>query len=112
MELPDDASKEEKVFAANATGKCSFVAKKSDAASALESFLAEVRADGTPSVVMCVRSDNEGEFFGGEFGALCCKRGMWYGLPPLAGVVWPFLKPVIYRVNRENKSQPKAQEDS
>ena len=22
---------------------------------------------------------------------------MWYGLPPLAGEVWPFLKPAIYR---------------
>ena len=35
---------------------------------------------------------------------------MWYGSPPLAGEVWPFLKPAIYRVNRENKSQPKAQD--
>ena len=31
-----------------------FLAKKSDAASAFESFLAEVRADGTPSTVICV----------------------------------------------------------
>ena len=31
-----------------------FLAKKSDAASAFESILAEVRADGTPSIVMCV----------------------------------------------------------
>ena len=35
---------------------------------------------------------------------------MWYGSPPLAGEVWSFLKPAIYRVKRENKSQPKAQD--
>ena len=44
-----------------------FVAKKSDAASAFKSFLAEVRADGTPSAVMCVRSDSVRGFFGGFF---------------------------------------------
>ena len=32
-----------------------FLRHKSDAASAFESFLAEVRADGTPSAVMAVR---------------------------------------------------------
>ena len=161
-----------------------FLAKKSDAASASESFLAEVRADGTPSAIICVRSDNGGELFEGEFGTLCRKRGikqeftpsdspkyngvaeralalisdtalatriqapvlypgapsytsvwaeavsracnalnrtttkvnpgnkspheMWYGSPPLAGEVWPFLKPAIYGVNRTNKSQAKA----
>ena len=53
-----------------------FLAKKSDAAGAFESFLAEVRADGTPSAVMCVRSDNRGECFGGEFGTLCRKRSI------------------------------------
>ena len=35
---------------------------------------------------------------------------MWYGSPPLAGEVWPFPKPVIYRVKIANKSQPKAQD--
>ena len=49
---------------------------KSDAASAFESFLAEVRADGTPSAVMAVRSDNGREFFAGAFGELCRKRGI------------------------------------
>ena len=49
---------------------------KSDAASAFESFLAEVRADGTPSAVMAVRSANGREFFGGAFGELCRKRGI------------------------------------
>ena len=53
-----------------------FLAKKSDAASAFESFLAEIRVDGTPSAVMCVRSDNGGKCFGGEFGTLCRKHGI------------------------------------
>ena len=35
---------------------------------------------------------------------------MWYGSPPLAGEVWSFLKPAIYRRKRANKSQPKAQD--
>ena len=163
-----------------------YLAKKSDAASAFESFLAEVRAGGTPSAVMCARSGNGGEFFGGEFGTLYRKRGikqeftpavspkyngvaerslalisdtaltvriqarvlypgalsypslwaeavswarnalnrtatkanpgekplyeMWNGSPLLAGEVWYFLKPAIYRVKRENKSQSKAQD--
>ena len=51
-----------------------FLRHKSDAASAFESFLAEVRADGIPSTVMAVRSDNGREFFGGAFGELCRKR--------------------------------------
>ena len=41
-----------------------FLGRTSDAASAFESFLAEVRADGTPSAVMAARTDN---------GKLCCK---------------------------------------
>ena len=41
-----------------------------------ESFLAKVRADGTSSAVMTVRSDNGGEFFGGDFGKLYRKRGI------------------------------------
>ena len=53
-----------------------FPAKKSDVASAFESFLIDVRADGTPSAVVCVRSDHGGEVFGGEFGTLCRKRGI------------------------------------
>ena len=51
-----------------------FLRHKSDAASAFESFLAEVRADGTQSAVMTVRSDNGREFFGGAFGELYRKR--------------------------------------
>ena len=35
---------------------------------------------------------------------------MCYGPLPLAGEVWPFLKPAMYTTKRENKSQPKAQE--
>ena len=53
-----------------------FFRHKSDAASAFKSFLAEVRADGTPSAVMAVRSDNGREFFGGAFGELCRKCGI------------------------------------
>ena len=44
-----------------------FYRNKSDAASAFRSFLASVRADGLPSLVEIVRSDNGGEFLGGEF---------------------------------------------
>ena len=44
--------------------------KKSNAASAFESLLAKVWADGTPYAVMAVRSDDGGESFGGEFGVL------------------------------------------
>ena len=37
---------------------------------------------------------------------------MWYGSPPPPprGAVWPFLKPAVCRVKRNNKSQPKAQD--
>ncbi|CAN0593882.1 unnamed protein product, partial [Laminaria digitata] len=35
-----------------------FLKKKSDAASVFATFLADIRADGCPSVVECVRSDN------------------------------------------------------
>ena len=53
-----------------------FLAKKSDAVNAFESFLAKVRADGTPSAVMCVRSDNGADCFGEEFGTICRKRSI------------------------------------
>ena len=42
-----------------------FLMNKSDAGSAFRSFLASVRADGIPSLVEIVKSDNGGEFFGG-----------------------------------------------
>ena len=163
-----------------------FMRHKSDAASAFQSFLPEVRADGTSSAVMAVRPGNGREGSGGAFGELCRKRGikqeptpadspkyhgvaeqalglindaavaariqetelnpsapnypplwaeaaswacyalnctattanpgdkspyeMWYGSPPPRGEVWPFLKPGVCRVKRNNKSQPKAQE--
>ena len=48
-----------------------FLSNKSDAGSAFRSFLASVRADGIPSLVDIVRSDNGGEFFGGEFASVC-----------------------------------------
>ena len=59
-----------------------FLGTKSNAASAFESFLAEVWADGTPSAVMAVRSDNGGEVFGGDFGKLCRKRGIKQDFTP------------------------------
>ena len=50
-----------------------FLAKKSDAASAPESFLADVQANGTRSAVMCVRSDKGGGIFEASR-TLCRKR--------------------------------------
>ena len=52
-----------------------FLRHKSDAASAFESFLAEVRAGGAPSAVMAVRYNGR-EFFGRAFGELCRTRGI------------------------------------
>ena len=48
-----------------------FLKHKSDAADAFRKFLANVRADGVPSKVDIVRSDNGGEFYGGESGEVC-----------------------------------------
>ena len=48
-----------------------FLERKSNAPEAFRTFLADVRADGVPSEVEIVRSDNGGEFFGGDFGYVC-----------------------------------------
>ena len=48
-----------------------FLQRKSDAGNAFRNFLADVRADGFPSEMQVVRSDNGGEFFGGEFKYVC-----------------------------------------
>ena len=48
-----------------------FLKHKSDAADAFRKFLTDVGADGVPSKVDIVRSDNGGEFFGGEIGEVC-----------------------------------------
>ncbi|CAB1096235.1 unnamed protein product [Ectocarpus sp. CCAP 1310/34] len=48
-----------------------FLRSKSDAGSAFRSFHANVRADGIPSLIEIVRSDNGGGFFGGEFASVC-----------------------------------------
>ena len=48
-----------------------FLRHKSDAAMAFKRFLADVRADGFPSEVQIVRSDNGGEFFGKAFRSVC-----------------------------------------
>ena len=48
-----------------------FLKHKSDAADAFRKFQADMRADGVPSKVEIVRSDNGGELFGGDFGEVC-----------------------------------------
>ena len=52
--------------------------RKSDAADAFRKFLADVRADGVPSMVEIVRFDNRGELFSGDFGEMfrqyCIKQ--------------------------------------
>ena len=48
-----------------------FLRNKSDAGSALRSFLASVRAERIPSLVEIVRPDNGGDFFGGELASVC-----------------------------------------
>ena len=48
-----------------------FLINKSDAGSAFRSFPASVRADGIPSLVEIVRSDNGGEFIVREFASAC-----------------------------------------
>ena len=44
---------------------------KSDSWNAYRKFLADARADGVPSKAAIVRSDNDGEFHGGDFGEVC-----------------------------------------
>ena len=53
-----------------------FISLKSDAAEAFKQFLADLRAEGIPSEVVVVRSDNGGEFNQGEFGQLCRERNI------------------------------------
>ena len=48
-----------------------FLRSKSDAGSAFRRFLASVRADRILPLIKIVRSDNGGEFFGGEFASVC-----------------------------------------
>ncbi|CAN0364711.1 unnamed protein product, partial [Scytosiphon promiscuus] len=67
MIVRDDCTRWTRVF---------FLRKMSGAATAFERYLAEVRADGTPSEVLAVRSDNGGQFFEGDFGSLCHSRGI------------------------------------
>ena len=45
-----------------------FLNHKSDAGDAFRKFWADARAGGVPSKVAIVRFDNDGEFYGGEFG--------------------------------------------
>ena len=48
-----------------------FLKHKSEAADAFRKFLTDVRADGVPSKVEIVRSNNGREFYVGEFGEVC-----------------------------------------
>ena len=48
-----------------------FLSRKSEAAVCFKRFLTSVRADGVPSEVQIVRSDNGEEFFGGDFQQVC-----------------------------------------
>ena len=48
-----------------------FMKHKSESGYAVRTFLADMRADGVPSKVELVMSDNGGEFFGGEFEQVC-----------------------------------------
>ena len=48
-----------------------FLKQKSDTADAFKKFLVDVRADGVPSEVIIVRSDDGGEWYGGDFGSVC-----------------------------------------
>ena len=70
-----------------------FVRHKSDAASAFESFLAEVRADGTPSTVMAVRSDNGRESFSeklsGNFAVSVASNKSSHQQPAPSTTAWP-----------------------
>ncbi|CAM9987322.1 unnamed protein product, partial [Laminaria digitata] len=61
-----------------------FMKKKSDAASVFATFLADIRADGCPSVVECVRSDNDTEFLSAEFVAMLDSHGIRREYTPVA----------------------------
>jgi len=50
-----------------------FLKRKSEAADALEQFIADYRSEGTPCEVYVVRSDNE---FQGQFSKTCRKWGI------------------------------------
>ena len=82
MIVKDDFTRNARVY---------FLERKSDAADAFKKFLADVRGDGVPVKVKKVRSDNGGEFFGGEFRDVCrqhCVRQVFTNAksPELNGV--------------------------
>ena len=84
-----------------------FLRHKSDAASAFESFLAEVRADGIPSTVMAVRSDNGREFFGGAFGELCRKRCIKQEFTPADSPKYNGVRQQVVRAGRSHGRAPR-----
>ena len=52
-------------------GWIALLKQKSDVTVAFQRWLANIRADGVPSTVECVRSDHGGEFTSKEFMAVC-----------------------------------------
>ena len=65
MIIKDDCSRKSWLY---------FLKGKADSDQAFNRFLADVRADGFPSIVQIVRSDNGGgEFFGDNFRTVCDK---------------------------------------
>ena len=62
MHVKDDFSRHAWVY---------FLKHKSDSREAFRKFLADARADGVPSKVEIVRSDNGGEVFRAEVGEVC-----------------------------------------
>ena len=59
-----------------------FLKHKSDSGNAFRKFLADTLADGTPSNVAIVRSDNGVEFYNGKFGDVCKHFCNKHSLPP------------------------------
>ena len=53
-----------------------FVHRTSDAAELFEQFLTDSPADGVPSTLGTVRSDESGEFRAVKFGGICRSRGI------------------------------------
>ena len=48
-----------------------FLKHKSDSGDTFRKFLADARADGVPSKVAIVRTDNGGKFYGRAFAEMC-----------------------------------------
>ena len=60
-----------------------FLKRKSDVPVAFAGFLADINAQGVPSIVECLRSDNGTEFVKPEFVAMLNARGIRREYTPL-----------------------------